>query len=307
MGMSTWLDDLPVLGKLPPEQAAVLLHEVGEDEAANMLEQMSDEDVNNEAPVFKDREYRVRRRLWPFQDKAWQHTAHVFGYIAPASGNNPLPICSVSNIQADRRLRKARIRITLSRLHVAAYPGGGTHQVLLHFFAQNQLPGHVEPVHFNATYRVKEGNDAGVQGYPIFLGLHVGTEGLILRCRTINVTNEQDTAFLDFLESDVFKAGLKLVSTVQPALAPFSEMALGTARAIAGHHRNVSVQDFDLGLDFGNLPLGARLATGAYLAVQIPEYQLQDWDWSEWVYRPDKGQIVKHVDPRKTIPYNYLV
>ena len=48
-------------------------------------------------------------------------------------------------------------------------------------------------------------------------------------------------------------------------------MALGLAKTIGKRHRNVPVQDFDLGLDFSTIPLGARLAEGAYLAVQIPE------------------------------------
>ncbi len=34
--MDTWFDD-PVLGKLPPQEAAVKLREVGENEAADML------------------------------------------------------------------------------------------------------------------------------------------------------------------------------------------------------------------------------------------------------------------------------
>ena len=33
-----WFDDLPVIGKLPPEQAIVKLREVGEDDVADMLE-----------------------------------------------------------------------------------------------------------------------------------------------------------------------------------------------------------------------------------------------------------------------------
>ena len=181
------------------------------------------------------------------------------------------------------------------------------HRVLLHFFAQNQVAGKTENVHFNATYRVREGDHAGVQGYPIFVGLHVGSEGLNFKCRTINVRNDQDEAFLDLLESDVFRAGLKLATTAQPVIAPFSEMALGLAKAIGKRNRNVPVQDFDLGLDFSAIPLGARLAEGAYLAVQISESFQPIWDWSEWVYNPSSGQVVKKANPQQLIPYNYLV
>ena len=298
--MDTWFDD-PVLGKLPPDEAAVKLREVGEDEAANLLEESGNV-----------RSFDIKgiggRNWWPFQDKPWQHTSHAFGYLAPAApGSDPLPIRAIGNIPADPGLKHARIKITLSSLRAASYPGGGMHRVLLHFSAQNQVPGKAEHVHFDTTYRVWEGDHAGVQGYPIFVGLCLGSEGLSFKCRTINVINDQDEAFLDFLEADVFKAGLQLATTAQPVIAPFSEMALGLAKALAKRHRNVSVQDFDLGLDFGANPMGGRLAEGAYLAVQVPESLQPIWNWDEWVYHPKLGQVVKRSDHQQPIPYNYLV
>ncbi len=301
MDTSTWFDDMPVLGNMPPEEAAVKLREMGEEETAATLEMAQE----TQAQTFK---LGGRKSWWPFQDKPWQHTAHTFGYLAPVlPGSGPLPIRHVENIPADPGLQGARIKITLNRLRVAAYPGSGMHRVLLHFFVQNQVPGKAEHVHFNATYRVHEGEHAGVQGYPIFTGLNVGQEGVTLKCRTINVRNDQDEAFLSFLDSDVFKAGLHLVTAAQPVIAPFSEMALGIAKTIAARHRNVSVQDFDLGLDFSTIPMRGRLAEGAYLAVQIPESFQAVWDWNEWVYLPAKGLVVKRDDHQELIPYNYLV
>ncbi|MGH2494657.1 MAG: hypothetical protein ACRDIV_08115 [Ktedonobacteraceae bacterium] len=301
MNVSNWFDDLPVVGALPLRDAAIKLREVGEVEAAESLEQAEQQQA---------RRFDLGRRKgwWPFQDKAWQHTAHTFGYLAPASGGgDQIPIRHIEAISADPTLRNARVKITLNRLRVAGYPGGGTHRVLLHFFAQNQAQGRVEPVHFNATYRVQEGESAGVQGYPVFVGLGIGQEGLNVKCRTINVRNDQDEAFLKFLESDTFKAGLHLISTAQPVIAPFSEMALGLAKTIGARHRNISVQDFDLGLDFSTMPMRGRLAEGSYLAVQIPESFHSVWDWEEWVYLPDRGQIVKRHNHQALIPYNYLV
>jgi hypothetical protein len=178
---------------------------------------------------------------------------------------------------------------------------------LLHFFAQNQLSNTTEDLHFNTTYRIREGEHAAICGYPIFIGLNVRPERLRLKCQTINVKNDQDEAFLKVLESDVFRSGLKLIATAQSAVAPLSELALGLARTFATRQRNISVQDFDLGLDFGNLPMGARLAGGAYLAVQMPESLQPIWDWNEWVYQPASGQVVKRDGHLQTIPYNYLV
>lgn len=299
MTASVWFDDLPVLGELPPAEAAAKLRDVGEGDAAAAL------DAAREAPAAA---FGPLGFTWPFQDRPWQHTAHAFGYLAPSPpGDAPLPIRHAGNIPADPTLKHARIKLTLDRLRVADYPGGGTHRVLFDFYAQNQLPGSVEHLHFNSTYRVYEGQHAAVINQPIFVGLNVGGEGVALRCLTVNVKNDSDEAFLGFLESDVFKSGLQLASTAQPAIAPLSAMAKGLTESIAKRNRNQPVQELHMGLDFGDIPTGARLAEGAYLAVQIPETLQTVWDWSGWVYDPGSGQVVERADPTQLIPYNYLV
>jgi hypothetical protein len=297
MSTSKWFDDMPVVGKLPLEQAAAKLREVGEDDAAALLET-----TRGAGPSF------AKPKWWPFQDKPWQHTAHAFGYLAPTpAGDSQLTIRHAGNIPGDPTLKNSCIKITLDRLRVAAYPGSGTHRVLFDFYAQNQVPGDVEHLHFNATHRVREGEQAAILGYPIFVGLNVGAEGVAFKCFTVNVQNDEDEKFLGFLESDIFKAGLKLASTVQPAIAPFSQMALNLTKSIATRNRNVPVQDFYMGLDFSTIATRARLAEGSYLAVQIPETLHTVWDWSEWIYNPANGQIVNKAEPTRLIPYNYLV
>jgi len=301
MTTSGWFDDLPVLGKLSPEQAAARLREVGEDEVAGVME-AAQEQARRGAETFGLLE------ILGLGDKPWQHTAHTFGYLAPAPpGDKLLPIQHAGNIAADPTLKNTRITITLNCLRVAAYPGSGIHRVLFDFYAQNQVPGNTEHLHFNATLRVQEGERAAILGYPIFVGLNVGSEGVAFKCFTVNVKNDDDEAFLGFLESDVFRAGLKLVSTLQPALVPLSGLALGLTKTIASRHRNVAVQDFYLGLDFSQIPMGARLAEGAYLAIQIPESLQVVWDWDEWVYNPTNGQVVNQTDTMQLIPYNYVV
>jgi len=300
MSTSDWFEDQPTLGELPLEQAATKLREVGEEQAAEQLE----EATTQEAAILG----KGPKKLWPFGGRPWQHTAHAFGYLAPAPpGNDMLPISDAGNIAADETLKNGRIKITLDRLRVADYPGGSTHRVLFDFYARNQVPGQPEHLHFNATYRVREGEQAAIRGYPIFVGLNVGGEGVAFKCFTVNVSNDADEAFLGFLESDAFKAGLQLASTAQPAIGLFSETALGLTKAIAARNRNVPVQDFYLGLDFGSIAMGARLAEGSYLAVQVPESLQTVWDWGQWVYSPAQGRVVNKKDPTQLIPYNYLV
>ncbi len=119
--MDTWFDD-PVLGRLPPHDAAAKLREVGENEAADLLEE------SEHVPSFESKGP-GRRGWWPFQDKPWQHTSHAFGYLAPAApGSHPWPIAAIGNIPADPRLKHARLTITLSCLRAASYAGGGLYR-----------------------------------------------------------------------------------------------------------------------------------------------------------------------------------
>jgi hypothetical protein len=296
---SEWFEDVPVLGQMTPEAAAQALRELGDEETAAELDAAA---AQGGAAAFG------WPKLWKSKPKAWQHTAHSFGYLAPASGaNGALPIVSASSIPVNGSLRNTRIKITLDHLRVAEYPGGGTHRILFDFYAQNQLPESTEHAHFNSVYRVREGERAAIVGYPIFVGLNVGSEGVAFKCFTVNVKNDADEAFLGFLDSDVFKQGLKLASTVQPAIALLSQTAIGLTRAIASRNRNVPVQDFYLGLDFGSIATRARLALGSYLAVQIPETLQVVWDWNDWIFQPGVGQVVSKSNPGQLIPYNYIV
>src|SRR5262249_38812460 len=165
----------------------------------------------------------------------------------------------------------------------------------------------VEHLHFNATFRGRQGEHAALVGYPLFVGLQVGPEGVAFKCFTVNVKNDQDEALLGFLDSDVFKAGLRLATTAQPALGPLATRASGVARGLAGRNRNVPVQDFYMGLDFSNVATRARLAEGSYLAVQIPEDELPVWDWGQWLYHPASGQVVAASDPQRSLKYNYVL
>src|SRR5437588_11938068 len=112
MGSAFWFDDVLVIGRMSPDRAVPKLREVGEDETAERLEEMAEE---TEARRFGLGE---RKSWWPFQDKAWQHTAHTFGYLAPLAampGSDPLPIRHVETVPADSTLRKARVKLTLNR------------------------------------------------------------------------------------------------------------------------------------------------------------------------------------------------
>lgn len=219
--------------------------------------------------------------------------------------SKPVEINHAGNIKPDPSLKNSRIKITLDRLRVFDYPGNGIHHILFDFYAQNQVQGQTEHLHFNQIYRVQEGEQAGIIGYPTFVGLHVGSEGVAFKCYTVNVKNEEDERLLEFLDGDIFKNGLQLIETVNPVVPIISSFAIGLTKMIARRNKNIPVQDFYMGLDFTGIRTRARLSQGSYISVQVPE--AEKWDWSKWVYNPTNGQIVSKDDLSKTIPYNYLV
>ena len=171
-----WLARLPVIGGLPPGEAAVKLREVGEDEIADALARTPESGPGDVRGVVAagDRAgpgvaaYRARGRL-------------------PGAGRGPgsglLPIRHAANIAADEGLEGARIKVTLDGLRVADYPGRGMHRILFDFAARNQTDQGAEQLHFNATFRAAEGEQAAVLGRPVFSGLRVGGEGIFLAVR----------------------------------------------------------------------------------------------------------------------------
>jgi hypothetical protein len=296
---SDWLSRLPVIGKLPPAEAAAKLREIGEDEIADSL-------IDTPQPAGES------FKLLPSSDKRrrenFLNTGHAIGYLAPVDGprSGLMPIRHAANIEPDDTLKGARIKITLDGLRAADYPGRGIHHILFGFSASNQTDQCPE-VHFNATYRAAEGEPAAVLGRPIFTGLLVGTEGLLLKCATVNVLNEDDEKLIHFLDSGVFSAGLRLLTTAQPVLAPFSALAVGLTETIANRHRNITVQGVELGLDFSRIAPRPRLAEGSYIAVQLPERQRREWRWDQWGYDPASGCIVNVDQPDQLVPNNYIV
>ena len=300
MAEGDWLARLAVIGELPPHAAAVKLREAGENEIAQALE---------EAPEAAPTSYGALSFLGIGRDRAWQHTAHTIGYLAPAVSPQAglLEIAHAGNIAPDETLKGARIRLTLDGLRIADYPGRGRHRVLFDFAARNQTGQGAEQLHFSTSYPVEEGERAAVLGRPIFAGLQVGTEGLFLQCATVNVLNEGDEALLRFLDGDAFQGGLQLLTTAQPALGPFVALTVGLTETIAKRNRNVAVQAVDVGLDFSRIALRPKLAEGSYIAVQIPETSQSVWSWQEWGYDPANGQLVSTLEPGMLIPYNYFV
>lgn len=240
------------------------------------------------------------------QNQPWSFTTHQYGYIGfqESRSNDPLSIQHPNTIEPDISLKNSRINIRLDRLKIHKYPGSGIHNVMVTFAARNQVANSQESVSFSQTYRVLEGQAAGIAGYPVFIGLNVGNQGVAFECSTINVNNDEDLSVLEALDSSTFKSGLELLTTMQPGIAPFTAVTVGVVKSLAKRHENIPVQKFYLGLDFENAAMGIRLREGNYIAVQVPNETAIDWN--KWIYKPNLGTIVHKADD-SPIEYNYLV
>jgi hypothetical protein len=246
--------DITVIGKMLPEAAAAKLRELGDDEGAEAM--MPSEARGNQGDKFKS--FGIVDTMG-FGTRAWQHTSHVFGHLPPGGpSDSPQPLRHAGNIEADLSLRNARINISLGAIRVADYPGFGTHQILFDFYGQTKSSESINHLHFNALLRAREGDDAAVVGYPIFVGLSVDDQGVSFGCLTVNVSNDEDEQFLKFLESDIFKSGLKLLETAQPAIAPLAACAESIAKRIATRSRNAAVQNFLMGVELPSRRTGRK-------------------------------------------------
>ncbi|NET62458.1 MAG: hypothetical protein F6K47_42085 [Symploca sp. SIO2E6] len=291
----TSLRDLQVIGEYDDPELIV-----------SKLQQMNDPEFSGEADIKEKGVEDILNIFNSVQNQPWVHATHQFGYIAPRQpgSTEPQVIQHPSAITANPTLKNSRINIRLDRLRIYKYPGGGIHNVLVTFNARNQVADSQESVSFSQTYRVPEGQSAGIAGYPVFIGLNAGSQGIAFECSTVNVKNEADQAVLSALESSPFQTGLELLTTAQPAIAPFTTLTVGSVKVLAQRNENVPVQKFYLGLDFEDAAMGIRLAEGNYIAVQVPDQTTIDWN--KWIYKPDLGTIVHKADS-SSLEYNYLV
>lgn len=243
---------------------------------------------------------------WGFwKTRLYMHTQHTFGYIPSGhvAADETIPIQNAGTVTPDQSLIGESVTVALDRMMIQDYPGRGEHTVLFDFYAQNHVEEGEEDLHFNQVYRGRDGQLTGAVGYPIFVGLNVGKQGITFKGFSVNVSNKNDEAFLTFLDSPAFKGGLKLATKAQPAIGLVSETALQLTRMVAKRNRNVPVQNFYLGLDFSDVVTRAKLREGSYVVVQTNEV----WDWSQWQFYPQSGRIGRVNDPTQTIPFNYIV
>src|SRR5712692_5812638 len=223
-------DEFVPLGEQSPSEIAQKLREIGDDKAAQFYDSGADS---------------LAEGLHKPHD--WLNKGYQYGFIPLFEpGKHHLhEIISASNMPANESLKNQRINVHLHRFHVHEYPmaltqavsefflGMNVHTVLFTFEAHNQVSKGTEHVAFNQVYEAVAGQDAGVTGHPIFLGLKVGSNGIGFTCRTVNVGSSNDQKLVNTINSHAVKAGLHLLTTAQPGLIPFVGIAQELATTFA--------------------------------------------------------------------------
>jgi hypothetical protein len=299
--MSEFEAESKVLGSMPASAALDRLSSIDDPDAALLREALKGVDSQG---LTLDRALNLH---WhgDHAPPVWMNSSTAYGYIAPEDQQaDQAAITDARHVTADEKLKKGRIDVHISQFHVESYPGGDqTHRVLLTFEGKNALPHDVEQLAFNMTVDVREGQDAPIANWPIFVGLNVSNSGVGFHFTTTNVANLEDHKILDFLNSPTFTSGLKLAETAQPAIKPLTDIALGLGKTFLTRSDNQKVQEVYLGLDFAHDPGGVRLAQGNYIVAQIPDGV--EVDWSAWKFK--NGDIRAPDGYDTQFPYNYLV
>lgn len=274
------------LGSLPP---------------ADIAQHLMDINALDDAGYFTSGEVAVQGLPWSIQ--AWKHTGMVIGFIEPGVVTGNVKVLPAATQAADHELVNTRIKVTLDRFYIESYPGGGTHTVVCEFNGKNQVTPEAEALKFATKFQVNDRSAAAAINVPVFLGLTVSPDGLAFEGRTINVKSGGSEAFLDVLESQVFRSGLSLIQTAQPALKPFVSLATATIKTIVSGSKNKQVHQFNLGLDFSNRPTSTCLKLGTYIVAQA---SADSWDWSafEWDVNAMTLRDTRK-PPGETIGFNY--
>lgn len=239
--------------------------------------------------------------------RPYTHTGCVLGHIAAAQtgAKGARPIVGIGQVEGERGLISKRIKITLDKFYICSYPGHGAHQVLCEFAGKSQAAEGAEELKFALRFKAGDGASAAINGAPIFMGVTVGADGICFEGRTVNVSNTLDETVLSTLDSQVFKSGLALLGSAQPALKPLASLASAAVESVLKRKKNVQVHSFNLGLDFSSIATSARLRTGSYLVVQSDD--AAGWKWDNFVWNPDALALQYRDDSPRAIPFNYMV
>jgi hypothetical protein len=241
-----------------------------------------------------------------FRTPAYKYMSHDVGFIDQSDINTErkivYPGAAMTTADPDKPLK-----IMLNRLRTYDYPGSGSGKIFVNINATHIDGEKSLPVSWNLLVPSYESTEAPLLSFPIFIGLNPGKLGLQMGYEITLAQDDSDEAVLEVLDSDAFKSGLKIVTTWQPVIAPFCELATGIAKMIFARNRKRRADLCTFGLWFSPTSMGFKLAKGDYIFAQVPH--IGTISWSDYIFDSTTG-IIRMKNPSNdgdNFPYNYVV
>ncbi|MER9964982.1 hypothetical protein NKJ72_29490 [Mesorhizobium sp. M0045] len=279
------------IGSKHPTEIAAYLELIGDTEAAARFYEMGQRSQGVRIPYFTN--------------DHWAYSGAVVGFIPEGTASSgEVQIVNATSMQPDNALQDASLKITLDRFYVHNYPGTGRHEILCEFTGKNQAGSKSEEMRFALKTSATDRSAAPLMSLPIFVGVNVGKDGLSFEGRTINIRSGGMDMLVEALDNSAFKEGLGLLTTAQPALVPFVQLAKGVVSTIEKQGENKQVLQFSLGLDFSSTATSAKLGLGSYVVVQTNDV---DWNWDDFVLNRQSNAIVPKLNGSGPIELNYLI
>ena len=256
--------------ELSEENKAQILAEMGEVSESGTIK------PGVESPLGEARDSIKLRK-----PKPWDYAFRIAYIPEPEAGVTVGSVVSANTIKPALFENMKSVTIRMDGIWVADFPGWGKNKNRQFTFeASNKLKdGGSEDVVYNKASPVYEGQGAGIAGVPILRDLNISEKGLNVEITITNLKTDEQIKALGIMDSKAFNSGLGLLTTAQPALVPFTELARGIAKMGAEKDNGLVVGGIKLGLDFQGVVAGngGRLNKGTYVAIQAPlEFDFSD-------------------------------
>lgn len=289
-----YFGNIKPINDLSVSEVAKILRETEDHQTADQLETHFNEAKNGQ---FSS------QGILSFSFSKFFSTVHLCGFMPLESNSTIVPAMLISG---EKKLVDIPLTISLCGLHVANYPGGGTHNILFDFVVHNNHKK-TPAFHYNTKLLARDGESVAIQNVPLFRNLKTDLGGLTFGFQTINLKSSNQEKLLNFLNGKSFKQGLSLINDTDPVLGQFSTMAASIASWTAEQSRNTKVQEFKIGLDFNEAQLSAGLSEGYYVIAQIPKSYEHDFDWGDWKIDTTLVRLVNKENSNKLMEFNHII
>ncbi|PWL31743.1 hypothetical protein [uncultured Roseivirga sp.] len=297
LNQNSSFQDLTVL------EVALAMKELGEIEEYNYLK---------DAPNLLLPAYQYYANTCDRDVPPYLYSKHVYGYISnTATGVSS--IVAASSINPDMNLKNAQLNINMAFLRAYDYPGKGEHNAFFGFHGSTIGTSTVKTnteYNYNRNFEVNEDDEASLRSVPVFNGLFVGKDGVLFKCKVINVSNKRDDRISEIFQG--VSSGLEIIKITEtnPAVGMVGELAGTALKILQSGRKNVTIHDVELGLHFNDNGVDLQLRKGTYVVLNVPPCMNGvpfQFNWNEYKFDKTNGRFTDDKGNPKNLKFNYIV